>query len=72
RTFAHRDRHDGDISPLPAGRGLPLGEITSLRFSGYLVFKERDCFLNLLLCSLASRNPTSSNLLEDADAKLLP
>ncbi|OKO85424.1 hypothetical protein BRO54_3895 [Geobacillus proteiniphilus] len=25
-----RDRQDGDISPLPAGRGLPLGEITAL------------------------------------------
>ncbi|AUI36853.1 hypothetical protein CWI35_10415 [[Bacillus] caldolyticus] len=24
-----RDRQDGDISPLPAGRGLPLGEITA-------------------------------------------
>ena len=43
-----------------------------LCFIGYLVFKERDCFLNSLLCCLASRNPTSSNLLEDADAKLLP
>ncbi|AEV17339.1 hypothetical protein GTCCBUS3UF5_100 [Geobacillus thermoleovorans CCB_US3_UF5] len=40
-----------------------------LCFIGYLVFKERDCFLNLLLCSLVPRNPSSLNLLEDEGAK---
>ncbi|WP_204378352.1 hypothetical protein, partial [Geobacillus proteiniphilus] len=62
RTFALRDRQDGDISPSPAGRGLPLGEITApplfVCASFRSVFKERGCCLDLLPCNLASRNPT--------------